>query len=204
MVVLGGKARDVPAHVHAVGIVDRIEGVRRVETRVEVENQQPVVAERRTGGRRDMSNPTLSDAWLTTQIKLKLIGNEHVPSPDVHIDTDNGVVTLWGKVDTDRAKSEANKEAQSVEGVTRVHNDLVVDASMRQATVADKDIEQDVKRILSNEAMENVAVDVKNGVIKLSGKVDSQSKKVRAAMTSRTVRGARAVKDDLKVERQEK
>jgi len=207
VVVLGGKARDLPVLVHAVNLIDRMPGVRRIETKVKVEHEGS--GDKHAGytpiGRsgqeaKDMSSQTLADAWLTTQVKLKLISDENIPMRDVHVDTWDGVVTVWGKVDSEKAKSEATKDAEAVPGVTRVHNELAVDSSIKRETVADKDVANDVKRILSNHSINKIDIDVNNGVVKLSGKVDSQGQKIRAAFLSREAKGARAVKNDLEVE----
>jgi len=204
VVMLGGETPDVASHVHAVAAVDQVPGVRRVESKVVVKNDAPVSTYYyATRGQDVEGSPTLNDAWLTTQVKMRLIGNEFVPSMDVHVDTWDGVVTLFGKVDNERAKIEAGKEAQKVEGVARVHNDLAVDTSIKREKVADKDIESDVKRLLSKDSLADVKVGVRNGVIKLTGKVDTQTERVRAAMVSRTAKGARAVKNELEVEKRE-
>jgi len=126
-----------------------------------------------------------------------------VPSMDVHVDTYDGVVTLFGTVGNARAKTEAGKEAQKVQGIARVQNDLAIDASIKREKVADKDIEVDVKRLLANDSLDAVKVGVKNGVVKLSGKVDSHTDRARAALVSRTAKGARAVKNELEVQKRE-
>ena len=46
------------------------------------------------------------DGWITSKAKMKLWTDANVKSNDVHIDTIDGVVTLYGKV-PDRAEAVA-------------------------------------------------------------------------------------------------
>src|SRR5262245_66374543 len=51
-----------------------------------------------------------SDAWLTTKAKIKLLTSTDTRVGDAHIDTDNGTVTLHGKVESQAAKEKAGAE----------------------------------------------------------------------------------------------
>jgi hyperosmotically inducible protein len=67
-----------------------------------------------------------SDAAATTQIKSKLIGSDIVSAPNIHVETQNGVVQLSGFVSNYAQVREAEQLARSVNGVKRVINNLVV------------------------------------------------------------------------------
>jgi osmotically-inducible protein OsmY len=47
---------------------------------------------------------------------------------NIDVDSDNGVVTLKGKVDTAEAKKKAEEIARKVDGVKSVKNELTVEA----------------------------------------------------------------------------
>ena len=71
-------------------------------------------------------NQYASDAAATTQIKSKLIGSDIVSAPNIHVETQNGVVQLSGFVSNNAQVREAGQIARSVSGVKSVVNDLVI------------------------------------------------------------------------------
>ena len=71
------------------------------------------------------STQPLTDLYITAKvkgkfIKEKLFGNKEVSAWTVHVETNNGVVTLTGEVDTKEEAENAIKLAQSVSGVSAV------------------------------------------------------------------------------------
>ena len=64
-----------------------------------------------------------TDAWITTKVKTELLTTKGVPSTDISVTTNNGVVTLAGVVDT---KAQVNKTIACAKGVKGVKQ---VDAS---------------------------------------------------------------------------
>jgi hyperosmotically inducible periplasmic protein len=85
-------------------------------------------AEERAKNRESVSRGT-SNAALTTKVKTALasdVGMRTMTSIDV--DSNQGVVTLKGKVDTAEAKKKAEAIAKQVEGVKSVKNQLRVEA----------------------------------------------------------------------------
>ena len=67
-----------------------------------------------------------SDAWITAQVKLRLILEPGIALLNTNVDTDLGVVTLAGTVSIEDGKREAARQAQRVAGVKRVQNELEV------------------------------------------------------------------------------
>jgi hyperosmotically inducible protein len=199
VLVLGGKARDVAAHLSALDSASHVRGVRRVETRVDVENDAPVFS---ADGRATASTAA-TDAWIAAQVKLKLLGEKDVPSLLVRVDTNDGIVTLFGTVSSEAQKRAIAQAAGRVVGVRKVQNELCVDRKRKSDRVADKAIEADVRRLLSREDLESVRVAVKDGVVRIGGTVASENDRIRAAMLSRSAKGARAVKNELEVETNE-
>ena len=147
---------------------------------------------------------TSSDARITSAAKLRMIGDSKVPALDVNVDTDDGVVTLFGIVPNAAAKAAAEADVRKVSGVVKVKNELQVVANSERKVIAakDDDIEKNVSGAFKNlKDFEKVDVDAKNGVVRLTGEVATLSDKVRAATIARSQTGVRAVEEDLKVER---
>jgi len=72
------------------------------------------------------SSTQVDDAWITTKVKSKLAADPQVNAMNVSVATDEGVVTLTGRVKTDVARREAVKLARDTEGVRRVRDLLEV------------------------------------------------------------------------------
>ncbi len=69
---------------------------------------------------------TLSDTAITTKIKSKLAATQGLTTFEIHVKTENGVVTLTGSVDTAEQRDLAGKTASGTDGVKGVDNQLVV------------------------------------------------------------------------------
>jgi len=72
---------------------------------------------------------TVDDAFITTKIKSKLTVSGDVNPFNIDVDTQNGVVTLSGRVTKPEAKAEAERIARETEGVREVHNNITVGES---------------------------------------------------------------------------
>ena len=72
------------------------------------------------------ANP-ISDAWITTKVKVRLIRNPGIAPLMVNVDTKDGFVKLNGVVTTEDGKREAARQAMLVTGVTNVANKLRVE-----------------------------------------------------------------------------
>jgi len=74
----------------------------------------------------DKTGEVLTDAAVTSELKTKFLAEPGVSGLDIHVDTNNGVVTLTGTV---KSKAEANKAmmiARDSKGVKRVVNHMKV------------------------------------------------------------------------------
>ena len=69
---------------------------------------------------------TTTDAYITSATKTRLIADKDTPGMDINVDTDRGVVTLFGTVPSTTAKQKAQQEASKVAGVKKVVNKLEV------------------------------------------------------------------------------
>jgi len=72
----------------------------------------------------DTVGGSTEDAWIYSKINSQLTGDKDSTERKIHIDVDNGVVTLRGTVDSMQQKEEAERIAKETEGVKRVNNRL--------------------------------------------------------------------------------
>ena len=72
----------------------------------------------------------VDDAALTAAVKSKLVADPEINPFNIDVDSNDGVVTLTGRVATQAAKNEAGQIAGSTEGVVRVDNRLEVGEEM--------------------------------------------------------------------------
>jgi hyperosmotically inducible periplasmic protein len=67
-----------------------------------------------------------SDDRITDQVSMRLAVDPDVKGGALKVTSKDGVVTITGRVDTDKAKRKAEKLAKKVKGVKSVTNDVTV------------------------------------------------------------------------------
>ena len=76
---------------------------------------------------RQKNNEYVSDATLTTKVHTALANDVGMRTMySINVDSDKGVVTLKGRVDSEDTKKRAEAVAKQVGGVTAVKNELRV------------------------------------------------------------------------------
>ena len=131
---------------------------------------------------------------------------------DVSVSQDRtkGVVTLSGKVPTDDDKARAESTAKSIAAPQVIANEIAVvpngtagsDAKAVNSDL-DKGIEQNLDAALIQSKMrDDVKYKVKNGVVTLTGNVNSQRRRDQAAQVATTVPNVQQVVNDLQVKNQ--
>jgi len=68
----------------------------------------------------------LGDGEIHDQVLIKLAGDQDVKGTGINVQVKDGVVTLTGKVESDKIKSKAEKLTKHVKGVKAVVNQLAV------------------------------------------------------------------------------
>jgi hyperosmotically inducible protein len=160
----------------------------------------PALAQQTTGQHVD-------DAATSAKVKAALIDDETAKAHDIDVETQSGVVQLSGFVESEAAKAAAEETARSVAGVEEVRNALIVRQEERTpgAVVDDSIIAAKVKSELATDAGLNTAsavnVEVRGGVVQLSGFVDSEDEKRRAESVASNVEGVAEVRNDIDVQR---
>jgi hyperosmotically inducible protein len=76
----------------------------------------------------DKTGEIITDSAITTDLKTKYLAEPGVPGVDIHVETNNGVVTLTGNVKTKAEMTKAMSIARGTHGVKRVVNHLKVAA----------------------------------------------------------------------------
>jgi hyperosmotically inducible protein len=68
----------------------------------------------------------VDDAVVTTKVKAALIAESSLKAGDIKVETNQGVVTLSGTVDSADQSAKAEQVAKGISGVTSVTNQLTV------------------------------------------------------------------------------
>jgi hyperosmotically inducible periplasmic protein len=209
VVLLSGTAATLSDHLRAIRDVWTVDGVLRVASEVQspdaVSDREIAIDEaagQATPPSAGSMKQTFTDMWITTATKSRLMADGETPAMEINVDTDNGVVTLFGVVGTDSAKKAAEADALKVSGVTKVENELQVVPEQNKKAVAIRDDEalKEAKASLAgHDEFKSVALEVKNGVARLTGTVPTGSDRIMAAVEVRSCAGVRAVENDIHV-----
>jgi osmotically-inducible protein OsmY len=69
----------------------------------------------------------VTDDQLFDLVRMRLISDTTVQGGNIEVEVQNGVVTLKGRVRTEKAKDKATKVVKKIKGVKSVDNQLKVD-----------------------------------------------------------------------------
>src|SRR5664279_3397763 len=124
-------------------------------------------------------------------------------------DRDKGVVTLGRHVAADADKSQAESIAKSIATGQVVANQIAVmppggESDAKAVTSdLDKDIEKNLDAaLIQNKLHKSVKYEVKNGVVTLTGEVNSEDKRTRAEKVATGVPNVTQVVNNLQVKNQ--
>jgi len=95
----------------------------------------------KTAAAADQTGAYLSDTEITTAVKTKLLADKMVGGLKINVETDNGVVTLHGPVDSAAERSRAMNLARHTHGVTRVVDKLTIEKKSASTGVVDKSVD---------------------------------------------------------------
>jgi hyperosmotically inducible protein len=106
---------------------ERAQNREKVQDKVEATKEKMPTAEERAKNREKVCS-TASNATLTTKVKTALASDAGAKTmTSIDVDSNNGVVTLKGKVDSADMKKKAGDIAKKVDGVKSVKNELKVE-----------------------------------------------------------------------------
>lgn len=128
---------------------------------------------------------------------------------DVSQDRDKGVVTLTGTVKTDADKSQAESIARAAASGQVVSNQVAVRPPGEESVAKDvqsdmdKAIEKNVEAVLTKHKWDHaVSYNVKQGVVTLKGKVNSQSQRAMVEKVVAATPNVAQVVNELEVKNQ--
>ena len=203
--VLDGTVQDGVAKDLAEQIAMGVDGIRHVDNRIVV-NADFVLPQRVSSDR--SFGEKVEDATITATIKSKLLWNSNTDGLDIHIDTNNGKVTLSGSASSDAEKSLAGRIAKESDGVVGVKNDLALvnksDTVTKpqpavvkpQPTMSDAWITAKVKSsLMLTRGVDSLDIKVttRDGVVSLQGVVDSTAERELAIRVAKDIRGVKNV-----------
>jgi hyperosmotically inducible protein len=148
----------------------------------------------------------VDDTVTTAKVKSALINDPVTKARNIDVEVFRGVVSLGGYVGSDEEKSRAGEVAKKVNGVVDVKNNLQVQSQVAERSagevVDDGVVTAKVKAALIEDPMtkaHQINVDTKNGVVLLSGFVDSKEAKMEAGQVAQRVSGVQSVRNELEI-----
>ncbi len=183
-----------------------VSGVKEVDNQIVV--QPDYVPTKPTAATRSFGE-VIDDATITAAVKSKLLWGKNTSGLAIDVETKSGKVVLKGSTDSAAAKELAARLALNTQGVVSVDNQLAVkDAKPSTAATAkssshetgheisDSWITTKVKSTYlysSNVDGAGISVNTKDGIVTLSGKVDSDAERALAIEFAQNVRGVKSV-----------
>ncbi|XBS70477.1 molecular chaperone OsmY [Acerihabitans sp. KWT182] len=146
----------------------------------------------------------MGDSAVTAKVKSALVSDKGINSTDISVVTNHGVVTLSGFVNDQAQAERAVSATRSVDGVTSVSDKLHVKeaGTTAKSYASDSAITSEVKaKFLADSIVPSrkIKVTTDNGVVQLSGRVQSTRISDRAESVAKAVDGVKSVKNDLRV-----
>jgi hyperosmotically inducible protein len=149
----------------------------------------------------------IDDSVLTGKVKAALVADEATKARQIDVETFRGTVQLNGFVDSAESKAAATRVAQSVEGVQKVDNNLNVGSGTARSVgevIDDGVVTTKVKAALVADTAvkaHEINVETREGVVQLSGFVDSSDVKSKAAELAGRVAGVKEVHNDIQIKK---
>ncbi len=150
------------------------------------------------------------NAITTSKVKTALALSKHVSAFDINVDTNDGVVTLQGRVPSQETRRIAEEIARDTSGVTQVTNQLTVDSSAKPnpevarlgTRVSDLELRTHLEDLFENEQSlkdDKIKTEVRDGVVTLEGDVDSTEERQAAESRAWHIGDVKDVRNNLKV-----
>jgi hyperosmotically inducible protein len=124
-------------------------------------------------------------------------------------DRDKGIVTLGGQVASENDKAQAQSLAKSLASAQVVANQIAVIpiGVEKEAKAVNSDLDTGIEKnldatLIQNKMHDNVKYEVKNGVVTLTGEVNSQNNRDRAEKVATSVPNVKQVVNNLQVKNQ--
>jgi hyperosmotically inducible protein len=139
----------------------------------------------------------------------KALDQANFKDVSVSQDRDKGVITLTGSTVSEEDKAQAESIAKSIAGSQVVANQIAVrppgneSVAKKVSSDLDKGIEKNLHALLVQNKLDSaVKYDVKNGVVTLTGSVNSQTKRAMVEKLATGVPNVQQVVNELQVKNQ--
>src|SRR2546428_4841824 len=151
----------------------------------------------------------LADSWLTTKIQAQYFADDDIKARFINVSTHDGVVTLSGRVESAESKQQALQIAQNTDGIREIRDHLVIGlAQARDGSSAPEQMDaawittKIQAKYFADPSVNgrDINVTTTNGVVTLSGRVDSDEAKQQAVAIARGTDGVARVDDRLAVQ----
>ena len=146
-----------------------------------------------------------SDAGLVNSINHSYIFNNYLKNDDITVHSKDGVVTLTGTVADENHKFLAQNTAENLPEVRSVDNELQVKQGL-PPIYSDAWIGLKVKAALlfhQNVSAVRTHVDVKDGIVTLSGYADSEAQRELTSAYARDIDGVKGVDNSMEIRKME-
>lgn len=182
-----------------------VDGIKEVDNQIVVNADYvaPIQSTSRSYGEK------MDDAGITSTIKSKLLWSKYASGLTTEVTTKSGKVTLQGTAASKSAKDAAQNLAMNTRGVVSVDNQLVVKEAKPSTGDKVEDAMKDAGKAISDAWVttkvnstlmysssvhsNNISVETKNGVVTLTGKVQSGAERALAIELAQNVQGVKRV-----------
>ena len=145
----------------------------------------------------------MDDSAITASVKARMAADPDVKAHEIDVDTVDGKVTLTGKVDSESVRAEAVRLTRETQGVRAVRNNMTIGGEPSLGEMLDdKAITASVKARLADDPTvkaRDIDVDTLEGVVTLTGKVQTWSERSLAQQIAQETHGVKGVKNRLEV-----
>jgi osmotically-inducible protein OsmY len=142
----------------------------------------------------------MSNAQVTRDVLDELLWDDSIDASRITVTTDDGRVVLGGTVNYFHEKWNAGEDAQRINGVREVVNEIAVDTAERK--VLDDDLAKSAQAGLDANNLVpkgKIRIDVSDGWVAMSGNVHHYYERQAAEFVVRHLRGLAGFTDDVTV-----
>lgn len=147
-----------------------------------------------------LTSEAVSDSAITSAINTEYWVDSAVPANQIDVSTQEGIVTLSGSAGSILAKERAQAHAEATVGVRAVVNRINVQPAVIRT---DKELIRAIEQAwTADPATEDyeVTASAKEGVVTLTGTVDSYAEKGLCATVAKGVSGVKDIENDITVD----
>ena len=124
-VTLTGTAASKVAKDNANRLAMNTRGVNSVNNQLVIQDK-PMTKEQKDMQKTDDESHNISDSWITAKVKSSFMYSSNISGGDIDVSTNDGIVTLTGKVASGSERSLAIETAQNIRGVKSVKSSALL------------------------------------------------------------------------------